>query len=162
MSLFTRMVVAGTPGLLASVDRRKYQPAGSRRTDDRHFDPVEHVAARGERGPLGLCVSASADHPRLVRHGERQMVLAAARADPDAQPLTDAQLKRMKRTGQTKFIRGALGMTQEEFAESFGIPIATLRDWEQDRVEPDEAARSYLKVIARNPNAVRKALKSAA
>ena len=34
----------------------------------------------------------------------------------------------------------------------------TLRDWEQGAAEPDQAARSYLKVIARNPEAVLKAL----
>jgi putative transcriptional regulator len=38
------------------------------------------------------------------------------------------------------------------------FPVGTLRDWEQGRVEPDQAARAYLTVIARNPKAVRKAL----
>lgn len=87
---------------------------------------------------------------------------AAARKDADAQPLTTADLKRMKRMPQVKVIRRALELSQEEFAECFGIPVGTLRDWEQGRVEPDQAARSYLKVIARDPDAVRKALKSAA
>jgi len=40
------------------------------------------------------------------------------------------------------------------------IPIGTLRDWERGRVEPDQAARAYLTVIAREPEAVRKALSS--
>lgn len=85
-------------------------------------------------------------------------VLAAALSDPDAQPLTDADMKRMKRVPQVKVIRLALRMSQEEFADAFRIPIGTLRDWEQGRVEPDHAARAYLKVIARNPKAVREAL----
>ena len=59
-------------------------------------------------------------------------------------------------------MRRALGLSQEEFAGQFQIPIGTLRDWEQGRVEPDQAARAYLKVIARNPTAVRKALEPAA
>jgi putative transcriptional regulator len=88
-------------------------------------------------------------------------VEAAARSDPDAQPLTDADMKRMKRTPQVKAIRRAFGLSQEEFAQTFRIPIGTLRDWEQGRVEPDQAARAYLKVIARNPQAVREALGSA-
>jgi putative transcriptional regulator len=87
---------------------------------------------------------------------------AAARSDPDAQPLSDAELKRMKRVPAAKVIRRALDLSQEEFARAFGIPIGTLRDWEQGRVEPDQTARSYLKVIAHDPDAVRKALKSAA
>jgi putative transcriptional regulator len=53
-------------------------------------------------------------------------------------------------------------MSQEEFARTFHIPIGTLRDWEQGRVEPDQAARAYFKVIARNPKAVREALERAA
>ena len=88
--------------------------------------------------------------------------MKAALSDPDAQPLTPTDTKRMKRVPQAKVIRQALGMSQEEFAEHFGIPVGTLRDWEQGRAEPDQAARSYLKVIARNPDVVRKALEPAA
>ena len=89
-------------------------------------------------------------------------VEAAARSDPDAQPLTSERMKRMKRTPQVKIIRRALKLSQEEFAACFRIPIGTLRDWEQGRVEPDQAARAYLMVIARNPKAVREALEPAA
>ena len=88
-------------------------------------------------------------------------ILKAARRDPDAQPLSDAQLKRMHRPNP-KVVRQALGLSQEEFAERFKIPVGTLRDWEQGRVRPDQAARAYLMVIARNPKAVWEALKPAA
>jgi putative transcriptional regulator len=87
---------------------------------------------------------------------------AAAISDPDAQPLTPDDLKRMKRTPQAKIIRRALGLSQEDFASRFHIPIGTLRDWEQGRKDPDAAARAYLVVIGRNPEAVRKALSSSA
>jgi putative transcriptional regulator len=83
---------------------------------------------------------------------------AAAMKDPDAQPLTEVNLKRLKRTPQVKIIRRALGLSQEEFAARFHIPLGTVRDWEQNRKEPDAAARAYLVVIARNPNAVSEAL----
>jgi putative transcriptional regulator len=88
-------------------------------------------------------------------------ILAAARSEPDAKPLTDADWKRMKRAPQAKVIRQAQNMSQEQFAETYGIPIGTLRDWEQGRAEPDQAARAYLKVIACNPRAVREALRVA-
>ena len=84
-------------------------------------------------------------------------VLEAARDDPDAQPLSDAQLARMKRPNP-KVVRRALGLSQEEFAARFRIPVGTLRDWEQGRVEPDQAARAYLMVIARIPDTVSEAL----
>jgi putative transcriptional regulator len=83
----------------------------------------------------------------------------AARADPDAQPLTASDLKRMKRSPQVKIIRQALGLTQEEFASRFEIPIGTLRDWEQQRKEPDQTAKTYLKVIARVPDVISRALR---
>jgi putative transcriptional regulator len=83
---------------------------------------------------------------------------AAALADPDAQPLTEEDFKRMQRTPRAKIIRRALGLSQEDFAARYRIPIGTLRDWEQGRVEPDQAARAYLTVIARDPEGVRKAL----
>ena len=84
----------------------------------------------------------------------------AALADPDAQPLTDADMDRMKQTPRLKIIRRALGLTQEEFAARYQIPVGTLRDWEQGAKEPDQAARAYLKAIAGNPEAVRAALQA--
>ena len=83
---------------------------------------------------------------------------AAASSDPDAQPITPDNEKRMKRTPQVTVIRRALGLSQEGFAARFHIPLGTLRDWEQNRKEPDAAARAYLVVIARNPKAVSEAL----
>jgi putative transcriptional regulator len=83
---------------------------------------------------------------------------AAAVRDADAQPLRPAAMKRLKRTPQVKVIRRALGLSQEDFAARFHIPLGTLRDWEQSRKAPDAAARAYLVVIARNPTAVSEAL----
>src|SRR5580692_5618748 len=76
---------------------------------------------------------------------------AAALADPDAQPLTDADMDRMRQTPRLKIIRRALGLTQEEFAARFQIPLGTLRDWEQGAKQPDWAARAYLRAIAGDP-----------
>ena len=78
--------------------------------------------------------------------------------DPDNRPLTDGDLKRMTRTPQAKIIRRALKLSQEQFSSHYQIAIGTLRDWEQNRSQPDKAAQAYLKVIAREPEMVRKAL----
>ena len=87
---------------------------------------------------------------------------AAARSDADAKPLTQDDFKRMKKTSRAKIIRHALGLSQEEFAAKFHIPVGTLRDWEQGRKDPDAAARAYLVVIGKNPNAVAEALRAVA
>jgi putative transcriptional regulator len=83
---------------------------------------------------------------------------AVAIADPDAQPISEETWKQMKPVPRARTLRRALGLSQEEFATRYHIPIGTLRDWEQGRAEPDQAARAYLKVIATAPEVVRKAL----
>ena len=83
---------------------------------------------------------------------------SAALADPDARPIQPSDLPNMRRVPQVKVIRRALAMSQEEFAAHFRIPIGTLRDWEQGRKVPDAAAKAYLRVIASEPDMVRKAL----
>ena len=90
----------------------------------------------------------------------RGAIERAALADPDAQPLSGAELKRMKRTPQAKIIRRASGMTQEEFAARYHIPLGTLRDWEQGRATPDRPTQAYLTVIARSPQGVQEALEA--
>ena len=84
----------------------------------------------------------------------QEAIEAAALADLDAQPLTEADMKRMKRTPQAKVIRRALDLTQEEFAARFHIPLGTLQDWEQGRVEPDQPTQAYLRIIATDPERV--------
>lgn len=83
---------------------------------------------------------------------------AAAFADADNKPMTDEEWAAAPRVPQVGVIRRALKLSQEDFASAFHIPIGTLRDWEQGRKEPDAAARAYLRVIAREPETVRKAL----
>ena len=90
-----------------------------------------------------------------------EAIAEAARRDLDAQPLTEADFARLRPVPRTKTLRRALGLTQEEFAARFQIPLGTLRDWEQGRAEPDQPARAYLKAIAGDPEAVQRALQSA-
>ena len=62
-------------------------------------------------------------------------VLKAARSDPDAQPLSDAQLKRMKRPN-AKVVRQALGLSQQEFAERFRIRLGRFAIGSKDASSP--------------------------
>jgi putative transcriptional regulator len=85
-------------------------------------------------------------------------IVGAAEADPDARPMTAEQRRSVRRVPRTKTLRRALSVTQEQFAATYHIPLGTLRDWEQGRCEPDQPARAYLTVIARDPEGVRRAL----
>jgi putative transcriptional regulator len=96
--------------------------------------------------------------PGPLPHLTEEEINAAALTDPDNPPLTPEREKRLKRVPQVKVMRRALKLTQEEFAARFRIPLGTLRDWEQGKTEPDQAARAYLRVIAHNPKAVLEAL----
>jgi putative transcriptional regulator len=78
----------------------------------------------------------------------------AAISDPDSRPLSDAEFARIKRVPRIRTLRRVLGLTQEEFALRYHIPLGTLRDWEQGRSEPDQPTKAYLQVIARDPERV--------
>lgn len=83
---------------------------------------------------------------------------ANAKGDIDNLPIAESELATAPRMPRAKVIRRALGLTQEEFASRYQIPLGTLRDWEQGRSEPDQTAKAYLKVIASDPDAAARAL----
>ena len=58
-------------------------------------------------------------------------------------------------------IRADLGLSQEAFAKRFGFSLAAVRDWEQQRRTPEQAARVLLLVISHDPSAVDRALAAA-
>lgn len=89
-------------------------------------------------------------------------ILAAAKADPDAQPLTAAELRKLRRVPKVKCIRLRQGLSQAGFAKKYRIPLRTLQEWEQGRSEPDQATQAYIKVIAAKPDVVGRALKAGA
>ena len=80
---------------------------------------------------------------------------AGALADKDSLPM---DVDRLVPVARVKVIRRALHLTQEEFSVRYLIPLGTLRDWEQGRTEPDQAAQAYLRVIAEEPETVTRAL----
>lgn len=60
-----------------------------------------------------------------------------------------------------KAIREKVDMSQSEFARFFGFSKRTLEHWEHGRRVPTGPARAFLTVIAREPEAVRRALMDA-
>lgn len=114
---------------------------------------VMQVLPDGSKRPL----PDETDWARLAAMTEEE-IEAAARADEENLPLSEAELKRFKPIPNLREIRQRLQMTQEQFAIRFHLPLGTLRDWEQGARTPDTAAQSYLRVIAKNPEAVLQAL----
>ncbi len=70
----------------------------------------------------------------------------------------DAPLPPFRPAPDVRAIRAQLGMTQEVFARAIGVPVATVRNWEQSRTGMDPAVRSLLRVVEREPDAALRAL----
>lgn len=86
---------------------------------------------------LTISLQQALDHARGENNGTRETLIDV----PDV-----------------RAIREELHLSQAEFARAYQIPLATLKGWEQGRRQPDQTASAYLSVIARIPDAARKAL----
>jgi putative transcriptional regulator len=122
---------------------------------------IVRVGAKGE--VIKIHPNGSEEILKVERSRERpdEQIEAAALSDPENPPLTPAQRARLHRVPRVRTLRWEMGLSQAQFASRFQIPLGTLRDWEQGRTEPDQAARAYLDVIAHDPENVRKALLAA-
>lgn len=105
---------------------------------------IRKIASRMVKAAL-----AETDWGKLDRLSDRQIARQIA-ADSDVAPVILPV--------DVKAIRAAVGLSQGRFAQRYGIPVGTLRDWEQGRKQPDSTARAYLTVIARNPALIARAL----
>lgn len=86
-------------------------------------------------------------------------ITAAAEADADNPPLSDAELARVRLARRVQAVRAHTGLSQRRFAEVYRINVGRLRDLEQGRTQPDSALLAYLAVIEREPAAVERALR---
>jgi putative transcriptional regulator len=59
-----------------------------------------------------------------------------------------------------KKIRSHLGLSQADFAATYGFALSAVRDWEQGRRRPERSARILLKIVQKEPEAVTRALAS--
>jgi putative transcriptional regulator len=55
-------------------------------------------------------------------------------------------------------IRHRTGLTQDQFSAKYGFAVASVRNWEQGRRQPERSARLLLKVIEKHPEVVEEAL----
>jgi putative transcriptional regulator len=103
-------------------------------------------------------IESKTDWARVDAMTDEDIARAVAE-DPDAAPL----LTRATGRGEGGPVdiaatRRRLGLSQTEFAAWSGISPGTLRNWEQGRRVPEGPARVLLRVIEREPEAVRRAL----
>ena len=84
---------------------------------------------------------------------EQAIVFANAQAAPRVNGAGSATNDRFTDAAYARNVRGRTGLTQTAFAAQIGVPVETVRNWEQGKRSPRGPARALLKVIERAPEA---------
>jgi putative transcriptional regulator len=87
---------------------------------------------------------------------ETMIAIPADPNDPEDFPVSVAGVKRAHMGRRFRMLRHRLEMTQQQFANAFGIPLHSLRQYEMARYMPPPATRAYLKVIEAEPEVVKR------
>ena len=82
---------------------------------------------------------------------KRIIAIEADPSDPEDRPVTVEGLARAREARRIRRLRKRLSLSQTEFADRYGIPLANIRQYEIGRVMPPPAVRAYLAVIAEEP-----------
>ncbi len=82
---------------------------------------------------------------------ETMIAIPADPNDPEDFDVSVAGLERANMGQRFRVLRHRLGLTQEQFAKTFGIALHSLRQYEIGRHMPPPATRAYLKVIEAEP-----------
>jgi len=83
---------------------------------------------------------------RVISPDPRAIVTAAHHAARSS----DA---RFEDASYARNVRGRTGLTQAAFAARIGVPVETVRNWEQGKRSPRGPARALLKVLEQAPDA---------
>ncbi|MFM9977975.1 MAG: helix-turn-helix domain-containing protein [Sphingomonadaceae bacterium] len=78
--------------------------------------------------------------------------------DPEDRDVSVAAWKRGLMGREIRMLRNRLGMSQEQFASIYGIPLASIRQYEIGRYMPPPATLAYLKVIGAEPEVVKRVM----
>lgn len=89
---------------------------------------------------------------------ESMIAIPADPNDPEDFDVSVAGLERGLMGRRIRKLRHRLGLSQDEFARAYGIPVANIRQYEIGRHMPPPAVRAYLKVIAEAPEVAAKAV----
>lgn len=82
---------------------------------------------------------------------ETMIAIPADPNDPEDRDVSVAGVERGEMGRTIRMLRHRLGLSQEGFARTYGIPLACIRQYEIGRHMPPPAVRAYLKVIDAEP-----------
>ncbi len=83
---------------------------------------------------------------------------AAARSDPDAQPISAEALARSLEGPPPRVVRQRLKLSREQFCAAYQIALDDLIAWESRQADPGSAIRGYMKLIMKDPIGVAQTL----
>lgn len=106
---------------------------------------VVRIMPDGEERP----VTPQVDTAKLDATTEADIARHAAEDDADARRDAAAYARKVRRK---------LGMSQAQFAQRIGVPVDTVRNWEQGKRAPQGPARALLRIIDRSPELALNAL----
>ena len=79
------------------------------------------------------------------------IAIEADPSDPEDRSVSDEGLEKALQGRRIRKLRQRLSLSQSEFADTYGIPLANLRQYEIGRTMPPPAGRAYLAVIEQEP-----------
>jgi putative transcriptional regulator len=97
---------------------------------------------------------------RIVELRDGQEFSLAPLASSTAPARTAAAAETLSASPAVRDLRRRSRLTQQEFAARLGVPVDTIRNWEQGKRMPRGPARALLAVIAHDPETVFAALAS--
>ncbi len=103
---------------------------------------IVEICADGSERPIAQEAAPPAE--RFQVEAARPLVAGLSTTSVPIAPVVDAAYARG--------VRAQTRLTQAEFAARIGVPIETVRNWEQGKRSPRGPARALLKVIERAPD----------
>lgn len=89
---------------------------------------------------------------------DRQRLDATTEAEIERHAAEDDAASAKDAAAYARRVRRRTGLTQAAFAERIGVPLDTVRNWEQGKRLPAGPAKALLKILDRAPEAALSAL----
>ena len=132
----------GLRGLSASQNTKRDAMVRARIRDDRTVVEISRDVSERTLAPR-------VDRARIDATTEAE--IAAQIAEDEAEAMRDAAV-------YARRVRRKVGLSQAAFAKRIGVPVDTVRNWEQGKRAPRGLARALLRIIDRAPEAALQAL----
>jgi putative transcriptional regulator len=110
-------------------------------------------ATAGASAMLRVRLKADGRLVEVLPDGSERAIASDPQAIATAAHNAARAAERSSDSSYTRNIRSRTGLTQAAFAARIGVPVETVRNWEQGKRSPRGPARALLKVIEEAPEA---------